>query len=562
MTKRILIAFCCYLIAGLFSATALADDPDGEKLKPGKIKLVGRYKRVRLKEGKKQKTYFVLPPDGRLRLKAGGPTAFVLLARGYAKGRVSFDLDMDGEKNGNAELRLNKRFSRSFYVKIPQGTHAILIEASGKAMVRPVKKSGKPRPKQLVVAWQDKKEPSLALVPLVSGDKEPPPEEPQLPEPPPLAEAEEPARDAKEKKAEAEDEPPLEKQPPAPAAKRQEEKSAKLANGQEPAKKIITPLEKSATGKKQPRLTVMPEDLEKRPVEVRLRVLADRLAAGLAGLPGQGRYERLVVARFAEHGEAAKDMELGTIVTSMLNTFLKRDHGYLLLERERLVDVLKEMEMAMAGLVDPSKAARVGKMLGAQAIVVGSVSQVGDKFTVNARLVSAESASVLVGDTISIPRAGMVALSDSAVVLRSRGGAVFRSLLVPGWGQFYNQEPVKGGIIIGTEAALIGSILAMHFLGYADEQEYNSADFALRHPDLTPQELGEKAQSLRESAEDYYQTRNILIYAAVGVYLYNVLDAYLFGVDGEEEAGLDLVPTTTADSRGNPAPGMGLGFSY
>jgi TolB-like protein len=303
-------------------------------------------------------------------------------------------------------------------------------------------------------------------------------------------------------------------------------------------------------------------DLTGRPVEVRLRILADRLAAGMSSLPGQGRYERFVVAQFAENGEEVRDMELGTLVSAQLSTFLKRDHGFFLLERARLADILKEIEMSMTGLVDPKKAAQLGKMAGAQAIVVGSISVAGADFVINARVISAEKATVLVAESMNVPRAGMVSLAEESVVLRSKSGAVFRSVLIPGWGQFYNREPVKGGIIVGAEAALIGAAVAMHFLGAADEDKYTDSNFALKYPGLTPIELGQKAQQLRESAEDYYELRNIFIYSAIGVWLYNILDAYIFGIDGEKDAGLELTPTAVPDVQGGAAAGLSIGITY
>lgn len=305
-----------------------------------------------------------------------------------------------------------------------------------------------------------------------------------------------------------------------------------------------------------------PPDLAGRPVEVRLRILSDRLAKGFAKLPGKGRYERIVVAQLTESGEAARDLELGTLVAAQLSTFLQRDHGFLLLERDRLADVLKEMEMGMTGLVDPAQAAKAGKLAGAQAIVVGQVAEAGADFSINVRLIAAESAQVLVAESINLPRAGMVALSDESVVLRTRSGAIFRSLIVPGWGQFYNREPIKGGVLIGLEVALAATAVALHFLGAADEDSYAASNFALKYPDLTPTELSQKATDLRDSAETFYQARNGLIYAAIGVYLYNVLDAYIFGIDGESQLGLALVPTGSADVTGALAPGFGLSTSF
>ena len=59
-------------------------------------------------------------------------------------------------------------------------------------------------------------------------------------------------------------------------------------------------------------------------------------------------------------------------------------------------------------------------------------------------------------------------------------GALFRSLLIPGWGQLSNKKYIKAGIVITAEVALIGSIVhyakkasdaKKAYLGEEDETE-------------------------------------------------------------------------------------------
>lgn len=513
-----------FIFVILLTVPAFADE-----LPKGKVKLIGKYKIQKEKEAGRDKNYFVLEKGEVMRLRAGGPTSFVLLARCVKRAKVTFELKLDADKSGEVKLVVLRKPSRGFFVNVPEGTHLIQVSASRGILIRPKKVKRQPRKGEKVIAWQDVPEPAPALAAL---DPEPLAPEPIAPPPEPEPEP--------EKKAEA---PPP---PPEPEPKKEEPPPVKAAEVKKALSQQFTPK----------------VDLTGRPVEVRLRILADRLAAGMSSLPGQGRYERFVVAQFAENGVEVRDMELGTLVSAQLSTFLKRDHGFFLLERARLADILKEIEMSMTGLTDPATAAKLGKMAGAQAIVVGSISVAGADFVINARVISAEKATVLVAESMNVPRAGMVSLAEESVVLRSKSGAVFRSVLIPGWGQFYNREPVKGGIIIGAEAALIGAAVAMHFLGAADEDKYTDSNFALKYPGLSPLELGQKAQELRESAEDYYGLRNIFIYSAIGVWLYNILDAYIFGIDGEKDAGLELTPTAIPDVRGGAAAGLSIGITY
>ena len=145
---------------------------------------------------------------------------------------------------------------------------------------------------------------------------------------------------------------------------------------------------------------------------------------------------------------APSPTSIGQVVASELEGRLKVDHGFVLVERMQMSRVLEEMQLAQVGLVDESKAPEMGKMLDAQVLVTGTVGQLGDKFVVNARVVSVEEAKVLASAQVTIDAAGLIALSSDAVVLRTKSDAVFRSLIIPGWGQFYNRQQAKGAAIM------------------------------------------------------------------------------------------------------------------
>jgi len=270
--------------------------------------------------------------------------------------------------------------------------------------------------------------------------------------------------------------------------------------------------------------------IESGSVEVAIRKLADKLADGFAKLPGNARYRRLAVLPFEEMGEETKRRQIGAIITAEVATVLRRDHALLLVERAQLADVLGELKLQSALAEDPEQANNLGKLADAQALVIGSVSEAGDRYLVNARLVATETGQTLAAESEPIPAAGMVALASDAVVLRSRSGAVFRSVLIPGWGQFYNRQAWKGWLFMGGEVALLGSALAFHLAGNSAYNDYTGRTSA--------EDLGadpsKEAERLYETASNRYTTRNIILIAAASVWVLNVFDAYASGVDGEQ----------------------------
>lgn len=65
---------------------------------------------------------------------------------------------------------------------------------------------------------------------------------------------------------------------------------------------------------------------------------------------------------------------IGTSVSDMFVTEILRTHRYQLIERSQLSGVLGEAEVALSGLTT-GEAARLGQMAGADAVIVGSVSE-------------------------------------------------------------------------------------------------------------------------------------------------------------------------------------------
>jgi TolB-like protein len=263
-------------------------------------------------------------------------------------------------------------------------------------------------------------------------------------------------------------------------------------------------------------------------IDVAMRRLSDGLASGFARMPGSARYKRLAVLTFAETGEQAQKQKLGQIVTAEVATNLKKDHGLLLVERAKLNEVMGELKLQQMASPSSAEAAQLGKLAEAQALVLGQVNEVGDRFLVNARIVATETGETLAAESSSVSATGMVSFAKDAVVLRSRSDAMFRSLLFPGLGQFYNRQPVKGWAFLGTEVALLGSAIGFHVAGNKSYAQYQDVGPA---PGQSP---SAEASKLYDDASSRYRTRDYLLIAAGAVWVVNVVDAYVSGVDGEK----------------------------
>jgi curli biogenesis system outer membrane secretion channel CsgG len=95
---------------------------------------------------------------------------------------------------------------------------------------------------------------------------------------------------------------------------------------------------------------------------------------------------------------SGRDPELDPLrkgLAQMLISDLSAADAVRVVERERLEAVLAEQKLAASGKIDPKTAVRVGKLLGARFLVLGSYFDVMKSMRVDARLVDVETGQIV-----------------------------------------------------------------------------------------------------------------------------------------------------------------------
>lgn len=94
-------------------------------------------------------------------------------------------------------------------------------------------------------------------------------------------------------------------------------------------------------------------------------------------------------------GEGGNSAPLGKAVSAMLVTELSGREGIRVIERQRLQDLLMEQRLTLSGRVSEETAIQVGQMVGAQYVIHGQVTSIGDMTRMDMRAVDVETSEVL-----------------------------------------------------------------------------------------------------------------------------------------------------------------------
>lgn len=74
-----------------------------------------------------------------------------------------------------------------------------------------------------------------------------------------------------------------------------------------------------------------------------------------------------------------QDIDIGKGISDLLVTDLVKDGTYSVIERKALDKILAEQNFSNSDRANPASAAKIGKLLGVDAIIVGSITQFGDE---------------------------------------------------------------------------------------------------------------------------------------------------------------------------------------
>lgn len=111
--------------------------------------------------------------------------------------------------------------------------------------------------------------------------------------------------------------------------------------------------------------------------------------------PAHAQARRVAVLDFTNSGRDAALEWLGPAVAETVTTKLHAIRGLQLVERLQLYKVLQEQKLNLTDIVDPSQAIQVGKLVGAEQVVLGGHSAFGGTVRFTARFVDTATGAIV-----------------------------------------------------------------------------------------------------------------------------------------------------------------------
>ena len=272
------------------------------------------------------------------------------------------------------------------------------------------------------------------------------------------------------------------------------------------------PLAGSSVTKSEPGLVFMP-GVRTRDVVAGFTDMTLRLEKGLKTKPG---IRRIAVFPFLALDPKAQGSKLAPISRALLADRLVRRSGIISANKQRLEATIKSLPTDQMGRFAIDEARAVGDVVGADTLVIGTVSTTGNGYLVDARAVDVTTGARLVDASQEFESESMMKYADLIRVDKTVGGGIWRSAVLPGWGQFYQGDYGRGvtyGAIFAT--SFISGVIA-GVLGSVYTDQYTSSN-------------RENVVNYREQANRAYGQANVFLAISGLMWASSIADAWITG---------------------------------
>ena len=274
---------------------------------------------------------------------------------------------------------------------------------------------------------------------------------------------------------------------------------------------------------------------------------------------GSSSVRNITVAVLDFEGRGISTFEAQTL-TDRFSTEISKTGGAILVGRNVVNEVMQEQGYTAAECSSEECAAEVGAMLGVKFMISGAIGKLGQTYTIDAKMfeVATGAAEKTINATYSGPVDGLITeieilaweilslkppgkllskrKGENANLLalsknKTRFGAIARSVILPGWGQMYSDRSLMGWAFLGAEVAL-GALAYASYSTYQthyDSFDQSYSQYSLSSDPLEKQTFKLDAQSNHQSMVDANDHMTLMLYAAGGVYVINILHAAILG---------------------------------
>ncbi len=113
---------------------------------------------------------------------------------------------------------------------------------------------------------------------------------------------------------------------------------------------------------------------------------------------------KIAVINFDNLSEDSRKASAGQVLASAIAEEFINDSDFIVVERQKLQDIFKELKLNLSGAVDEKDVKRAGLILGVDYLVMGDVSDSNQDFLIQSRITNVENALIVAASSLNIEK--------------------------------------------------------------------------------------------------------------------------------------------------------------
>lgn len=242
--------------------------------------------------------------------------------------------------------------------------------------------------------------------------------------------------------------------------------------------------------------------------------------------------KRLAIIPFTDKTEKKS---YGIAVSEYLVSAIQKSGKFILVDRADFNKTIMEIELSQTDMVSESEALEIGKVLTADYILTGTLSSAFGNIKVMAKIINTETTEIVASASCTLIDVSLDQFKKDLFSEKNQlTAAMFRSALIPGWGQIYAGKKARGAVSLSLFTGALGFSIASSIIKGELNSEYKDIVNDAFGPDLIDK-YGtlENYESVKDAKYAEYQDshdRAIISYAILGgVWGLNIIDAIIAG---------------------------------
>lgn len=185
--------------------------------------------------------------------------------------------------------------------------------------------------------------------------------------------------------------------------------------------------------------------------EIPLEDMVDKLMSDYK-ISKKTQLPTIAIIPFHASNQKLNELDIGVGIAELISDYMvsRWISDFQIVERSKIQEALSEQALGLTGIISETSAIKVGKLLQADTLLLGSVSEIDKNYLISSRIVNTQTGEIISAQSIKIPIKKVHEEAESYINLPKNRGFYFKMV-------YLGLEPIENSVVLSDGRELINN---------------------------------------------------------------------------------------------------------